>query len=158
MKNLIIALALLMPLMGQAASAQTPSSTGNSNAAEKVPLSSSLSTEDNDPVPTYRVAAAHDQYMRSEATPSPASQPSPPPQFPIRRRGPMPAPRGRYPGPAYPGMWRSEHPGRRALIGALIGFGIGAAVVAKGHGTAGATVAVGAIGAGIGAGMAGGMP
>ncbi len=67
-------------------------------------------------------------------------------------------PRGHYPGPAYPGMWRSDHAGRRALIGALVGFGIGAAVVAKGHGSGGAMVAVGAIGAGIGAGMGAGMP
>jgi hypothetical protein len=44
------------------------------------------------------------------------------------------------------------------LIGALIGFGIGAAVVAKGHGSAGATVAIGTIGAAIGAGMGAGMP
>jgi hypothetical protein len=158
MKNLIFALALLTPLLrGSPGYAQTPAPAGDSNVVEKPPQSSSLSVEDSAPAPSYRIAAARGRYIRSEEASSPTSEPGQPPQSPTRRRGPMPPPRGRYPGPAYPGMWRSDHPGRRVLIGVLVGFGIGAAVVAKGHGTAGAAVAVGAIGGGIGAGMGAGM-
>jgi len=96
----------------------------------------------------YRIAAARIQYTRSEDAATPTNESETPPQFPTRRRGPM-SPRGAYPRPAYPGMWRSDHSGRHGLIGALVGFGIGAAVGAKG----GVPVSMifGAVGAGIGA-------
>jgi len=71
------------------------------------------------------------------------------------RRGPgVPFPRrGGYPRAGYGGMWMSEGSGRHALIGALIGFGMGAAIVAKGNGGVRASLAFGTLGAGIGAAM-----
>jgi hypothetical protein len=140
MKNLIIALALLTSLL---AATPSPAQTGDSSPT--------------DPAPSDRIVAARNQY----AIPDVASTDSPDSdtlaQFPSRRPGMYPR-RGGYPRPAYPSMYRPEINGRHVLIGALIGFGIGAAVVAKGHGSAGATVAIGMIGAGIGAGMGAGMP
>ena len=68
-------------------------------------------------------------------------------------RGRMPGPPIRaarppriYPGGGYPGVWASNGGGRQTLIGALIGFGLGAAAGAKAntdpHPGAGATSAV----------------
>ncbi len=140
MKNLIIALTLLASLlMGPLASAQT----GDSSPTE--------------PALANRIVAARSQYTRLDAAPPSANDADTLAQFPNRRPGPM-HPRGGYPRPAYPSMYRPEVNGRHVLIGALIGFGIGAAVAAKGHGSAGATVAIGTIGAAIGAGMGAGMP
>ena len=48
-------------------------------------------------------------------------------------------------------MWMSRGSPGHALIGALIGFGLGAAVCAKGNAGARATLAIGTVGAGIGA-------
>lgn len=73
------------------------------------------------------------------------------PRPPYRTGGPM----GR---PAYPGMWRAEGSPAHALIGTLIGFGLGAAVGAKGNIGVRGTLAFGAIGAGIGAGIGFGIP
>jgi hypothetical protein len=70
---------------------------------------------------------------------------------PFRQRGPM----GRH---AYPDMWRSEGSPAHALIGMLIGFGLGAAVGAKGNIGVRSTLAFGAIGAGIGAGIGFSLP
>ena len=145
MKNLIIALALLTSLL-----AATPlrAQTEDSSPADPAPSARIVAA---------RIVAARNQY----ASPDVASTNSPDSdtlaQFPSRRPGMYPR-RGGYPRPAYPSMYRPEVNGRHVLIGALIGFGIGAAVVAKSHGTAGATVAIGAIGAGIGAAMGAGMP
>lgn len=68
------------------------------------------------------------------------------------RRMPDPPFRGRAPlrGPAYPRMWRSEGSPAHALIGTIIGFGLGAAVGAKGNIGVRGTLAFGFIGAGIG--------
>lgn len=62
----------------------------------------------------------------------------------------------RYPqGRAYAGMWRQRGNRRHALIGALVGFGLGAAIGAKGnkdpHARASAPVLFGSAGALIGA-------
>lgn len=65
------------------------------------------------------------------------------------------APMGRPPmrGASYPQQWVSGPSPAHALIGALIGFGFGAAIAAKGHNDAGNVLAFGALGAGIGAGI-----
>ena len=55
------------------------------------------------------------------------------------------------PPPRYSGMWMSPGSPGHALIGALIGFGLGAAIAAKGHAGAGGVVGLGTLGAGIGA-------
>ena len=74
------------------------------------------------------------------------------------------APRGiRYPrGRGYGGMWRQRGNGRHALIGALIGFGVGAAIGAKGnqdpHARVVAPVLFGGAGALIGAGIGASHP
>lgn len=62
--------------------------------------------------------------------------------------------------PAYPGMWQPRYEGSpaHALIGTLIGFGLGAAVGAKGNIGVRGTLAFGAIGAGIGAGIGFSLP
>jgi len=138
MRNLIIALALLTSTMGTLANAQT------------------WDSSPTDPAPADRIVAARNQYTRPEIASTDSPDAVALAQFPNRRPGMYP-PRG-YPRPTYPSRYRPEVNGRHVLIGALIGFGIGAAVVAKGHGGAGATVAIGTIGAAIGAGMGAGMP
>lgn len=51
-----------------------------------------------------------------------------------RRPAPLVPPDIRYPcGLGYGGMWRQRGNGRHALIGALFGFGVGAAIGAKGN-------------------------
>jgi hypothetical protein len=70
-------------------------------------------------------------------------------QIPRRMPGPMARPPMRR--AAYPNMWTSGGSPGHALIGALIGFGLGAAVGAKGNPGVRATLAIGTVGAGIGA-------
>jgi hypothetical protein len=77
-------------------------------------------------------------------------------QLPRRMPGPMVRPPMR-PAP-YPNMWISQGNGRHALIGALIGLGVGVAVCAKGNADARATLAIGTLGAGIGAAMGFSIP
>jgi hypothetical protein len=74
----------------------------------------------------------------------------------IPRRVPGPPFRvGRPPmgGPAYPGMWQSQPSVGHALVGAVIGFGIGVAIGAKGNASARATLGIATVGAGLGAAM-----
>jgi hypothetical protein len=72
----------------------------------------------------------------------------------LQRRIPGPPGRARqllgYP-PAYSGMWMPSPSGRHAAIGALIGFGLGAAVGAKGTGGARVTLTSGVLGGLLGA-------
>ena len=70
-------------------------------------------------------------------------------QIPRRMPGPMAGPPMRR--AAYPNMWMSGGSPGHALIGALIGFGLGAAVCAKGNAGVRAALAFGTVGAGIGA-------
>lgn len=84
-------------------------------------------------------------------------------QTELAQRSPVPLvppqiryPRGRgYDGKGYGGMWRHASNGRHVLIGALIGFGLGAAIGAKGnqdpHARVVAPVLFGGAGALIGA-------
>jgi len=65
-------------------------------------------------------------------------------QIPGRMPGPMAGPPMRR--AAYPNMWMSGGSPGHALIGALIGFGLGAAVCAKGNAGARATLALGTVG------------
>jgi hypothetical protein len=74
----------------------------------------------------------------------------------IPRRVPGPPFRARRPpmgGPAYPSMWQSQPSVGHALIGAVIGFGIGVAIGAKGNAGARATLGIATVGAGLGAAM-----
>jgi hypothetical protein len=79
-------------------------------------------------------------------------------QLPRRGPGPPFRPRGPMGRASYPGMWRSEGSPAHALIGTLIGFGLGAAVGAKGNIGVRGSLVFGAIGAGIGAGMGFSVP
>jgi hypothetical protein len=54
-------------------------------------------------------------------------------------------------GPAYPTMWQPQPSPGHALIGAVIGFGLGAAIAAKGNAGGRAIFALGTVGAGLGA-------
>lgn len=72
----------------------------------------------------------------------------------VPRRMPGPPLRGGRPpmrGPAYPAMWQSAPSAGHALIGAVIGFGIGAAIASKGNSGARAIFGLGTVGAGMGA-------
>jgi hypothetical protein len=81
-------------------------------------------------------------------------------QFPRRIPGPPIRPRGayaRYPSRAsYPGMWAGEGSGRRAVIGALVGLGLGAAIGTRGDARTSFAFAV--LGAGCGAGLGASLP
>lgn len=72
-------------------------------------------------------------------------------QLPRRGPGPASRPRGPMGRPGYPGMWRSEPSARHALIGAVIGAGLGWAVAAKGNASVRATLGIATVGAGLGA-------
>jgi hypothetical protein len=88
----------------------------------------------------------------------------------LARRSPAPVdparirhPRGwGYDGRRYGGMWRQPGNGRHALIGAIIGFGLGAAIGAKGnqdpHARVVAPVLAGAAGALLGAAIGASRP
>jgi hypothetical protein len=74
-------------------------------------------------------------------------------QFPRSYPRRMQRPRaGNY---GYPGMYPAPNRGRHVIIGALIGFGLGAAIGARNNGHVGGTLGLGcflgAIGAGVGA-------
>jgi hypothetical protein len=83
---------------------------------------------------------------------------------PARRRPvPPPPPRIQYPrGRSHGAMWQQRGNGRHALIGAVIGFGIGAALGVKGnkdqHARVTAPVLFGSVGALIGAAVGAGHP
>ena len=85
-------------------------------------------------------------------------------QLPRRMPVRPPRPVRGYPGGGYPGVWATPGNGRHALIGAAIGFGLGAALGARAntdrHPGAGATAAVlvGCFGALIGAAVGNGVP
>jgi hypothetical protein len=80
-------------------------------------------------------------------------------QFPRRSPGPLARqPTMGRPRAAYPGMWRSAGSGRHALIGALIGCGLGTAVAVRGNAGVRASLAFGTLGAGIGAAMGFSIP
>jgi hypothetical protein len=115
-------------------------------------------TEDgpNDSPTAQKILLARSTYAQPEdvATGSDGQRP---PEFAHGRRRPSfpPAVRYPYPGGAYGGMWRQPANKRHALIGALIGFGVGAAIGAKGnkdpHARVSAPVLFGSFGALIGA-------
>ena len=109
------------------------------------------------------VAAAHCQYTTADAACIGSKESgretintnheTPVAQLPRR----IPGPPGRasrqsmgYPR-AYSGMWMPSPSGRHAAIGALVGFGLGAAVGAKGTGGARATLTFGVLGGLLGA-------
>ena len=73
-------------------------------------------------------------------------------QTPHRAPGP-PLRGGRPPmrGPAYPAMWQSAPSAGHALIGAVIGCGLGVAIAARGNAGGRAMFGLGTVGAGLGA-------
>jgi len=85
-------------------------------------------------------------------------------QLSSRRPSPPFPHRGGYPRSAYPGMWMPEGSGRHAVIGAVVGFGLGAALGAKANtdqhagATARASVLFGSFGALLGAVAGHGFP
>jgi len=95
-------------------------------------------------------AATHAKRSDNDTTVAqrPRRMPGPPPRRPTMGR----------PRAAYPGMWSSPGSGRHALIGALIGGGIGAALGLRGNADVRASLALGTLGAGIGAAMGFSIP
>jgi hypothetical protein len=100
-----------------------------------------------------RIAAARSQYMPPADGSAGTNAPVTVAQFPRRRPGPPYSRVPGYPRPTYPGMWMGEPSGRHALIGAIIGGGLGVAVAAKGNAGVRASLAIGTLGAGLGAAM-----
>jgi hypothetical protein len=78
------------------------------------------------------------------------------------QRRPLISPNVRYSCPRYAAMWRQRGNGRHALIGALVGFGVGAAIGAKAnkdpHARVSAPILFGGFGALIGAGIGASHP
>lgn len=97
--------------------------------------------------------------FRDGQTLSELARGSPAPVVPLRSRHPRA--RG-YDGWGHGGMWRQPGNGRHALIGAIIGFGLGAAMGAKGnqdpHARVVAPVLSGGAGALIGAALGASHP
>jgi hypothetical protein len=119
----------------------------------------------NDVAPSREIAVARSQYTQAEnvfpdiSESAPSEQPGPDnitlAQL-SRRRPVAPFPRrGGYPARNYPNMWNSEGDARHVLIGAVVGFGLGAALGAKAntdqHAGVGASLLFGTFGGLIGA-------
>ncbi|SRR5258708_1376328 len=95
----------------------------------------------NDVTPSREIAVARSRYTQAENTFPDMSESAPTEQAGpdnetlaqlARRRPGAPYPRrGGYPGRGYPSAWSSQGDGRHVLIGAAIGFGLGAAMGAK---------------------------
>jgi hypothetical protein len=162
MKNLrIVALVLAVPILVSAALGQADTAQTASEA------------------PSAALAAARCQYTPAEESchalsiPEPADNktddttlqaqtPRHMPGPPFRPHRPMGGPRYRYPGNGQPGMWATEGNSRHAVIGGLIGFGLGAALGASAdtnvRGRVAASLVVGSLGALIGAVAGYGVP
>jgi hypothetical protein len=160
MKNLrIIALLLTAPLITSMTLAQTSDSPIETN----LPVSVATARCQYTPAEQSCVGLTKSsQNKHSDETSTVAQFPRRMPGPPFRpRRPPMAHPRGAYPG--YPGM-AMEPSGRHVLIGALIGFGLGAAAGAKAntdqHPGAGVKAAflVGSIGGLLGAAVGAAVP
>ncbi len=123
---------LALALTGSIAAAQTADRAPVENIGARNSVSNALS-------PADRISAARSPYTQpEEALNDGAANLA---QFPGRQSGPPSSRCGGYARP-YPGMWRGSVNGRHIAIGALIGFGIGAALGAKANQdpTPGATV------------------
>jgi hypothetical protein len=150
MKNHIACAVLALLLSGPLAAAQT----GDLQVVENLPQRSLIPDHapGDDIGAADRIAAARSPYM-PPADGSTGNAPVTVAQFPRRRPGP-PYSRGLgYPRPSYPGMWMGQPSGRHALIGAIIGGGLGVAVAAKGNAGVSASFAIGGLGAALGAAM-----
>ena len=79
-------------------------------------------------------------------------------QIPSRTPGPRAARPMGYPPAPYPARWAGRPSGGHVLIGALIGFGMGAAIAAKGRANAGGVLALGAICGAVGGGLGASVP
>ena len=134
------------------------------NPHDKPQLNSAPQTRDGDSddeiTPIVEIASARGPYVERPA--SDENDPLTLAQFSRRRPGrPLPR-RGAYPGPSSSGRWTPEGNGHHAAIGALIGFGVGAAAGAKGNTDASnrvtAILLVGSVGALLGAMIGDGIP
>jgi hypothetical protein len=166
MKNLLIVAFLLTALVmtTSAALAQTrEAQVANDLAVTDFPTSIAIARCQYTPADNACAGANDSAQVETGASPdgtiaqSPRRVPGPP----LRpRRPPMAHPRGE----GYPGMRMEPGSARRAAIGALIGFGLGAAMGAKAntdqHPGVGvkAALAFGTIGGLLGAGIGAGMP
>jgi hypothetical protein len=151
MKNHIASAVLALMLTGPLAAAQT----GDWQVVENLPqrtLIQDLAPGD-DKGAADRIAAARSQYTPPEDGSAGTNARVTVPQFPHRRPGPPFSPGRGYPSPTYPGMRMGVHSGRHALIGAIIGGGLGVAIAAKGNAGVRASLAIGTLGAGLGAAM-----
>jgi hypothetical protein len=151
MKNHIASAVLALMLTGPLAAAQT----GDWQVAENRPQRSLIQDREpgDDIGSADRIAAARSPYTLPEDVSAGTNARVTLAQLPRRRPGP-PYSRGpAYARPTYPGMWMGEHSGRHALIGAIIGGGLGVAVAAKGNAGVRASLAIGTLGAGLGAAM-----
>jgi hypothetical protein len=81
-----------------------------------------------------KIRIARGAYTQHEDIPSCSGDGQTVSELAHHRPAPLVHPGIRYPrGRGYGGMWRQRGNGRHALIGALIGFGVGAAIGAKGN-------------------------
>lgn len=167
MKNVHIPQALLIllltgPLATGQAGGQTTAHTEGQRVVETLHRRCLNSLEEpqtqdrecgDDSPSAYRILAARSQYALADASDqrhdSALAQVSGQPPAPRFPQGPG------YPPPAYAGMWAPEGNGRATAIGALVGFGLGAAAGASANTDARSRVAasllVGSIGALLGA-------
>jgi hypothetical protein len=157
MKNNIVSALLALMLTGPLAMAQTGDGLVVESLRGRNLVSNDLSTAD-------RIAAARSPYTQPENAASDVTPHITLAQFPGRQLGPRFSPYGGYPRSNYPGMWRGNGSGRHAAVGALIGFGIGAALGAKANKdphpgvTVKASLLVGSVGGLLGALIGQGAP
>jgi hypothetical protein len=117
----------------------------------------------NDSVAAEKILVARSPYTQHEDIARSSSEGQTLSQLAQRRPVPLVPPQIRYPrGRSYGGMWRQRGNRRHALIGALIGFGLGAAIGAKAnqdpHARIVAPVLFGSAGALIGAAVGASRP
>jgi hypothetical protein len=114
----------------------------------------------NDIPATGRIVIAHGAYSQRDDLADRSGDGQALSEFAQRR--PLISPNVRYSRPRYATMWRQRGNGRHALIGALIGFGVGAAIGAKANKDPNARVSApvlfGGFGALIGAGIGASHP
>lgn len=111
---------------------------------------------------TEHIVIAHSAYSQRDDLADRAGGGQALSDFAQHRRPPLVSPNVRYFHPSYTGMWRQKGNARHALIGALIGFGVGAAIGAKAnkdpHARVSAPVLFGGFGGLIGAGIGASHP
>jgi hypothetical protein len=88
----------------------------------------------NDSLAAEEILVARNPYTEHEGVPCCAGETQTPVEIAQSRPASVVLPQIRYPrGRGYERTWRQRGNGRHALVGALIGFGLGAAIGAKGN-------------------------